>query len=91
MLSTRNDEKDSLREQVEQVKSDLISVENELENALRRLERRDGKRIDDGGIGEMSRAELERVRFRNAPLSILLLQQSAYSICFSVGARHLPR
>ncbi|GAA5902534.1 uncharacterized protein JCM6883_001440 [Sporobolomyces salmoneus] len=75
MLSTRHDEKDALREQVEQLKQDLIVVENELESATRRIERRDGKRTCEGG-GEMSREELEReldtYRDRSTSLSLEL-------------------
>jgi len=62
MLSTRNDEKDALREQVEQLKQDLNAVENELDVAIRRVERREGKRSAESE--EMSREELERVSFR---------------------------
>jgi len=61
MLSTRNDEKDALKEQVEQLKQDLNSAEDELDTAVRRLERHHGKQGSDGAIGEMSREELERV------------------------------
>lgn len=61
MLSTRNDEKDALREQVEHLKQDLVAVETDLETATARIERREGKRSVEGGVGEMSREELERV------------------------------
>ncbi|GAA6023302.1 hypothetical protein JCM11491_006887 [Sporobolomyces phaffii] len=75
MLSTRNDEKDSLREQVEHLKQDLVAVESELENAMRRIERREGKRgVDDAGVGEMTREELEREldTYRDRSTSLLL-------------------
>jgi len=70
MLSTRNDEKDALREQVEHLKQDLNAVENELDVAMRRIERREGKRSVEGE--EMSREELERVSFRISLLALSL-------------------
>ncbi|GAA5956818.1 hypothetical protein JCM21900_004350 [Sporobolomyces salmonicolor] len=57
MLSTRNDEKDALREQVEHLKQDLVALENELDVATRAQTKRD--REGPGDHGGKSREELE--------------------------------
>ncbi|GAA5873076.1 hypothetical protein JCM1840_007316 [Sporobolomyces johnsonii] len=58
MLSTRNDEKDALREQVEHLKQDLVALENELDVATRAQTKRD--REGAGDHGGKSREELEQ-------------------------------
>jgi len=56
MLATRNEEADSLRGQVEDLKADLGALENELELA-QRAAKRAGEEQDDG-----DREALEKVR-----------------------------
>ncbi|GJN94269.1 hypothetical protein Rhopal_007343-T1 [Rhodotorula paludigena] len=71
MLSTRNDEKDSLRVQVEDLKADLQAVENELELATRAARRARGSQGGEGDREELER-ELDTHRDRAASLSLEL-------------------
>lgn len=58
MLSTRNAEKEALRDEVEALKQDLVGLENELDRS-NRARQRDQR---DYSIGdEKSTAQLERV------------------------------
>jgi septal ring factor EnvC (AmiA/AmiB activator) len=57
MLATRNDEKNELQAQVEDLKAELDAVEGELE-----AERRERQRNRGVGVGGGDREELEKVR-----------------------------
>ncbi|GAA5974673.1 hypothetical protein JCM11641_007052 [Rhodosporidiobolus odoratus] len=71
MLTTRNDEKQHLQVQVEELKADCAALENELDHAQRERERSREERAEEGDRGDLA-DDLNRHRDRATALSLEL-------------------